>query len=746
MQQMTNILLSKTGNSAANSAKTSSQESNNEDFSSTLASVSASSFSISAPKKATANTDDKVQIASTDKVKDKDISTDDADVNLIFAQISMANDMKKTASEGESLPSDSSQGENNESGDSLLKSDAFSTVELSGVQASMKAINTELPVVDISGSAQGKADILTSSEVNLATEKSNSKPSNGDLLSLQKVLDTDSSFSSELKKLTGQLQLDTGALNETDATNKVSADKESVEIMQKNTLVASSGTSAEILSKERVLSSKISVDTLPIESDKPAADVLPVEAIQGKKVLLDDTLDALKLQLSTDKSVESHSAFLKGQVIPPNSKTSENLDLSEFVDTAETAAKASSKNLESVLLKEADVTELKGDKSFSTDKYAHQVASLNSEQRGARLDLNSEVLATSDDVDESMLKPNTASQTLKSETLAPSTTKNEMAVTSIIADERVDTLDLASSKLIDTSSTEEVDADTVSVESNKPTVRNVEVTIPQQASRNANVDIAVSKVEVQPIVTTLDAQSILGNAVDPKDSMVSDTEVNADISKAAMDAGTLLKYAKYSVTLDAQRDAKPFVMGDDDKGSTTDIKSFSSLTLSSTPLQVNRQETMQVQLSLRQGVDQQNQMQEMIQRFSPVMKQQLITMVSQGIQHAEIRLDPPELGHMLVKIQVHGDQTQVQFHVTQTQTRDLVEQAMPRLRELLQEQGMQLADSHVSQGGQGERREGGFGDGGGGSNGTDVDEISAEELHLGLNQATSVNSGIDYYA
>jgi len=500
MQQMTNILLSKTGNSAANSAKTSSQESNNEDFSSTLASVSASSFSISAPKKATANTDDKVQIASTDKVKDKDISTDDADVNLIFAQISMANDMKKAVSEGESLPSDSSQGENNESGDSLLKSDAFSTVELSGVQVSMKVINTELPVVDISGSAQGKADILTSSEVNLATEKSNSKSSNGDLLSLQKVLDTDTSFSSELKKLTEQLQLNAEASGETDITNKVSADKASVEIMQKNTLVASSGTSAEILPKERVLASKISVDTLPIESDKPAADVLPVEAIQGKKVLLDEAVEALKSQLSTDKIVESHSAFLKGQVIPPNSKTSENLDLSEFVDTAETAEKASSKNLESVLLKEADVTELKGDKSFSMDKYAHQVASLNSEQRGARLDLNSEALATSDDVDESMLKPNTASQTLKSETLAPSTTKNEMAVTSIIADERVDTLDLASPKVADTSNLAENDADDVTAESNKSTVRNAEIAIPQQVSRNANVDVAVSKVEVQLLV------------------------------------------------------------------------------------------------------------------------------------------------------------------------------------------------------------------------------------------------------
>ncbi|MCS6209250.1 flagellar hook-length control protein FliK [Shewanella baltica] len=699
MQQMTNILLSKTGNSAANSAKTSSQESNNEDFSSTLASVSASSFSISAPKKATANTDDKVQIASTDKVNDKDISTDDADVNLIFAQISMANDMKKTASEGESLPSDSSQGENNESADPLLKSDAFSTVELSGVQASMKAINTELPVVDISGSAQGKADILTSSEVNLATEESHSKSSNGDLLSLQKVLDTDTSFSSELKKLTEQLQLNAGALNETDVTNKVSADKKS-------------------------------------------ADELTVEAIQGKKVLLDDAVEVLKSQLSTDKSAESHSAFLKGQVISPNSKTSESLDLSELENTAETAP---SKILESVILKDADVTELKDDKSFSTDKYANQVASVNAELRGARLDLNSEALRTSDNVDESMLKFSPASQTLQSETLASSTTKNEMAATSLIADEIVDTLDLASSKLIDTSSTDEVDADTVSVESNKPTVRNVEITIPQQVSRNANVDIAVSKVEVQPIVTTLDTQNILGNAVDPKDSAMTDTEINVDVSKVAMDAGTLLKDAKYSVTLDAQRDVKPFIMGDEDKVSTTDIKSFSALAQSSTPLQVNRQETMQVQLSLRQGVEQQNQMQEMIQRFSPVMKQQLITMVSQGIQHAEIRLDPPELGHMLVKIQVHGDQTQVQFHVTQTQTRDLVEQAMPRLRELLQEQGMQLADSHVSQGGQGERREGSFGDGGG-SSGADVDEISAEELHLGLNQASSVNSGIDYYA
>ena len=80
------------------------------------------------------------------------------------------------------------------------------------------------------------------------------------------------------------------------------------------------------------------------------------------------------------------------------------------------------------------------------------------------------------------------------------------------------------------------------------------------------------------------------------------------------------------------------------------------------------------------------------------MKQQLITMVGQGAQHAEIRLDPAELGHMVVKIQVNGEQTQVQFQVAQSQTKDLIEQAIPKLREMLAEEGLQLADSHVSQG------------------------------------------------
>ncbi|MFB2773830.1 flagellar hook-length control protein FliK [Shewanella xiamenensis] len=267
-------------------------------------------------------------------------------------------------------------------------------------------------------------------------------------------------------------------------------------------------------------------------------------------------------------------------------------------------------------------------------------------------------------------------------------------------------------------------------------------TVGQSPSINtANVSVTDADAVISNSATkelnTLGAVSVEPNAIDDNPS------------RAEISAGLLLKDAKLAVTQDSRQENALSSLDTGHEESVTEFKpvDFKAVSIqhSLANQQIQRQEIPQVHLSLRQGVENQNQMQEMIQRFSPVMKQQLVTMVSQGIQQAEIRLDPPELGHMIVKIQVHGDQTQVQFHVAQAQTRDVVEQAIPRLRELLQEQGMQLADSHVSQGDQGQRREGGFADSGG-SSGGNVDDFSAEELDLGLNQATSLNSGIDYYA
>ncbi len=88
----------------------------------------------------------------------------------------------------------------------------------------------------------------------------------------------------------------------------------------------------------------------------------------------------------------------------------------------------------------------------------------------------------------------------------------------------------------------------------------------------------------------------------------------------------------------------------------------------------------------------------------------------------------------------------MQFQVAQHQTRDLIEQAIPRLKDLLSEQGMQLTDSHVSQ----ENSNNGEGEAASDDNGdqftSELDEISAEESLISSKQATSYRSGIDYYA
>ncbi len=153
-------------------------------------------------------------------------------------------------------------------------------------------------------------------------------------------------------------------------------------------------------------------------------------------------------------------------------------------------------------------------------------------------------------------------------------------------------------------------------------------------------------------------------------------------------------------------------------------------------------------VSLKRGLEQQVQMQDMIQRFAPVMRQQVTAMVSNGVGQAEIRLDPPELGHMMVRIQVQQDQTQVQFQVTNPAARELLEHATPRLRDMLAGQGMNLADSQISyHDGGGEQRGRRHGEAPSGSGGRGYcDAVSgAEEITL-TNIAATRQTGIDYYA
>lgn len=72
-------------------------------------------------------------------------------------------------------------------------------------------------------------------------------------------------------------------------------------------------------------------------------------------------------------------------------------------------------------------------------------------------------------------------------------------------------------------------------------------------------------------------------------------------------------------------------------------------------------------------------------------------MVNSRNQSAEIRLDPPDLGGVNIRVNMNGDSAQVSFNVQSNAAKEALDQALPRLREMLQEQGIELGQSNVQQ-------------------------------------------------
>uniref|UniRef100_UPI00117E444A flagellar hook-length control protein FliK n=1 Tax=Luteimonas TaxID=83614 RepID=UPI00117E444A len=83
---------------------------------------------------------------------------------------------------------------------------------------------------------------------------------------------------------------------------------------------------------------------------------------------------------------------------------------------------------------------------------------------------------------------------------------------------------------------------------------------------------------------------------------------------------------------------------------------------------------------------------------------QLEWMAGQKISHARIRVTPNDLGPVEVRLQLDGDRIAADFVSAHAETRQMLEQGLPRLRELLGESGFQLAHAGVGNGGgQGDR-------------------------------------------
>lgn len=73
----------------------------------------------------------------------------------------------------------------------------------------------------------------------------------------------------------------------------------------------------------------------------------------------------------------------------------------------------------------------------------------------------------------------------------------------------------------------------------------------------------------------------------------------------------------------------------------------------------------------------------------------LSIMQAQNMKVAEMRLDPPNLGRVRIQIRMTGEQASVNIVTANPQARELLEQALPRLKDMLSQEGIDLADAQV---------------------------------------------------
>ncbi|WP_394182247.1 flagellar hook-length control protein FliK [Marinomonas posidonica] len=129
------------------------------------------------------------------------------------------------------------------------------------------------------------------------------------------------------------------------------------------------------------------------------------------------------------------------------------------------------------------------------------------------------------------------------------------------------------------------------------------------------------------------------------------------------------------------------------------------------------------------------------------MGQKVAWVAREGGHTAHIRLDPPELGSLTVKVSVDSDSnTQINFVAATAQARDLLEGQMGRLRDMLAQQGMDLSRAEVDvsqQDASGTQKDAGQT---GLANHSDVNgEDEADEVMPGVMSYVSA-TGVDYYA
>ncbi|WP_375144346.1 flagellar hook-length control protein FliK [Pseudoalteromonas sp. HL-AS1] len=132
-----------------------------------------------------------------------------------------------------------------------------------------------------------------------------------------------------------------------------------------------------------------------------------------------------------------------------------------------------------------------------------------------------------------------------------------------------------------------------------------------------------------------------------------------------------------------------------------------------------------------------------------LLQERVSSMLNINNKEAEIRLDPPEMGSMQIRIRSDAEQAHINFVVQNQQAKEALEQSMPRLREMLAQQGLELGESTISYGQSGgetaEQSESGAQ--GNLANNKSVNEENDEQANnTAQSSRQQTSSSIDYYA
>lgn len=121
-------------------------------------------------------------------------------------------------------------------------------------------------------------------------------------------------------------------------------------------------------------------------------------------------------------------------------------------------------------------------------------------------------------------------------------------------------------------------------------------------------------------------------------------------------------------------------------------------------------------------------------------------MIMENQQSAKINLNPAELGPIEVKLNMNNDQATISFVAQHTEARDALEQAFPKLRDMLSQSGINLGESNVSAQSQDNSTDTGAKDGVVSDDSHKDNEGISDLTEAGMTQTTHVTNGlVDHY-